>query len=718
MRALRLLLLGLACVAAAAGPMAEAPVQPGSPAWQALAALPLREGSTLNHGAAELLVQWRRPDEADALRRRLLALHWQACGDPSVLPPPGETLERWLRSEAPAPSVDALADAWRRAMSACLRAEPIRERPPADHIALDPVAAVPGLWKPERHGYGLGMWRLTNTGSLALALQPLAVGLQWGTTVVPARCGLTRREPLLAPGASADWACALDAPLPPEASGQPRWHWSPPSLVSEADRRAQAQRLQPQSTALSKLQLRHAGCESQGNCSEAQRRALAEAADAREQAASTAAAALQTAQQEQRLRERREQKLKTLGLIAALIGGQALFVLLARASGSLWPGRALVMAGAAWLSLLLLREAGESSRDSFAPLVLAMAGVGAIGAGLLLCAVYGFVYQRFFEHERQPSIPARRARPAPTPTPAPVAAPLPAPAPVAAPAPRLSCPHCVSPFAHLRLQGHYGAEVQLDHCDACRLLWFDNGELGRLSGRGWTALLHRLVDGAERATPQPARADAACPHCQTRLQAVHDQTLFGRFVGQACPRGHGSAQRDAALFAARGLFRRPHALETAGLKGEAAACLACGAAREPDAGDCRYCGSPPLVVDLKRLAQSLGLQERRSTLGQGQGLLWACAGCGQSLDAAAHSSCPQCTHPVVALRIEALRPLLEAALARPAITPAELQAARQAQAEVLIAHERMKVDWQREARPRSPVMVMLLGLVRLLGRRD
>lgn len=277
-----------------------------------------------------------------------------------------------------------------------------------------------------------------------------------------------------------------------------------------------------------------------------------------------------------------------------------------------------------------------------------------------------------------------------------------------------ACPHCDHPFVALHLPGHYGREVALDHCDRCRLLWFDNGELGRLSAPGWTGLLRHLVEHAEAGVPHATRSNAACPDCSAPLQKVHDQTLYGHFVGLACPRGHGSAQRDAALFAARGLFRRLHAFERNHLGREAAACLACGAPREPDAGDCSYCDSPPMVVDLRRLAQSLGLQQRASTLGQGQALLWSCGGCGVALDANAEPACPQCQHPVVAQRLEAVRPLLTAAAARPAANSAEQLAARRQQVEALLAHERMRADWEREARPRSPVMVLLLRLAKLL----
>jgi Zn-finger nucleic acid-binding protein len=280
----------------------------------------------------------------------------------------------------------------------------------------------------------------------------------------------------------------------------------------------------------------------------------------------------------------------------------------------------------------------------------------------------------------------------------------------------LKCPHCAAPMAHLGLQGHYDAKIALDHCDACRLLWFDQGELGRLTAKGWLQLLQHLVDHAGDAPQTPVAHPAPdCPRCQRPLQRAHDQTIYGRFVGLACAAGHGSAQRDAALFSARGLFRRLMPFEQSQLSGRAAPCLACGAPREPGPDECSYCGSPPVVVDLKRLSQSLGLTERRSTIGQGEHMMWNCQGCGKPVDATQHTACPQCQHPVVALDLQAVAPLLALAAAVP--PPAPVQA-RIDYAEALLAHERLKRQWQEEARPRSPAVRALLAVARLLmGRR-
>jgi hypothetical protein len=245
----------------------------------------------------------------------------------------------------------------------------------------------------------------------------------------------------------------------------------------------------------------------------------------------------------------------------------------------------------------------------------------------------------------------------------------------------LACPDCRAPMARLDLPGHYGVPVQLDHCDACRQLWFDPGEFGRLGHPAWIQLLQRLAEGAGGALGAPNVASSpGCPVCRRGLQPVHDQTVYGRFKGLQCPAQHGRVQRDATLFASRGLFRRLVATEREVLGDRLGPCMGCGAPSAPGDDDCAYCATPPLVIDLARLSQSLGLSERRSTLGQGSALRWDCQGCGLPVDAVADSTCSQCGHPVVALGWAALGPLLAQAA-----TTNRPQFQAKAQAEALMA---------------------------------
>lgn len=217
----------------------------------------------------------------------------------------------------------------------------------------------------------------------------------------------------------------------------------------------------------------------------------------------------------------------------------------------------------------------------------------------------------------------------------------------------------------LSLTGRGNAWVEVDHCDACRLAWFEPLEFDMLAPRGWVELLSRMARAAADAAgregaPPEARA---CPRCQAGLRAEPQATSFGRHVVHPCPRGHGQAQRDGALLASRGLFRPLLLAERVALATEKRQlhCLPCGAPLDGRAEHCAFCGSPATVIDLPRLAGALGLRDRQRSPDDAPLLRWACHGCGSPLDATRDTACPQCRHPVLAPSLDDLTQLLAAA---------------------------------------------------------
>lgn len=232
------------------------------------------------------------------------------------------------------------------------------------------------------------------------------------------------------------------------------------------------------------------------------------------------------------------------------------------------------------------------------------------------------------------------------------------------------CPQCRGDLQVLQLPAHYQRQVAVDACMACRLVWFDEGESMRIVAPGWIALLSWL--SGHGLAPRPWHGQAlGCPHCAQPLQLRHDRTRYGRFVVQGCPSGHGSVQSWAALLARRGLVRAPTAAERAAMHHEprAWACLNCGAPRtdgaderaDDRADDCAHCGTPALLVDLPRLADSLRPQAaERPTVSAGRLATWACHACGQTLDPTRQAACGSCGHPVMAPVLADLQPLLHA----------------------------------------------------------
>jgi len=236
-------------------------------------------------------------------------------------------------------------------------------------------------------------------------------------------------------------------------------------------------------------------------------------------------------------------------------------------------------------------------------------------------------------------------------------------------APR-ACPQCAQTMAHLVLQGHGGAlSVVVDHCAACRLVWFDAMESVHLSGQGWVRLLRELQRGAQ-SPASAARADTlACPECGNLLKAVHNRTRFGRYPALECPQRHGHLHSHSGMLAERGLVRPllPPELRALAEEQRVLHCFNCGARSDGQHERCSYCTSPLMVIDLPRLAHALLRcpgDDDASPAPDGLPLAWACRGCGQALDPSRELACPQCGHAVVAPTLLDIDPLLAAVDAR------------------------------------------------------
>ncbi|MBL8348327.1 MAG: zf-TFIIB domain-containing protein [Rubrivivax sp.] len=272
-----------------------------------------------------------------------------------------------------------------------------------------------------------------------------------------------------------------------------------------------------------------------------------------------------------------------------------------------------------------------------------------------------------------------------------------------------ACPQCRATMAQRRLRAHTGRTVLVDHCAACRLVWFDMLESVQLAGLGWVELLREMSRGedawgaqgarppssmspaassatssaaastasskassattpATSPTPAPRPPTLPCPVCAQPLKTVHNRTRWGRFPAQECPAGHGHLHTDAGLLAERGLVRPLLPPERAALRAQKRVlhCLSCGALAEGDSDSdiCAWCATPLLVVDLPRLGHALrqrGVDGQPLPPADGVPLRWPCHACGTTLDPTRSPACPQCGAGMLAPAISDLRPLLEAA---------------------------------------------------------
>ncbi|MCW5635599.1 MAG: zf-TFIIB domain-containing protein [Rubrivivax sp.] len=229
-----------------------------------------------------------------------------------------------------------------------------------------------------------------------------------------------------------------------------------------------------------------------------------------------------------------------------------------------------------------------------------------------------------------------------------------------------ACPQCHAHMAQVRLHSHTGGRVLVDHCAACRVVWFDTLESVQLSGLGWVELLREFARDEGQPPVASRPPTLACPLCTRPLKAVHNRTRWGRFPAQECPIGHGHLHSDAGVLAERGLVRPLLPPERGAIAAQRRVlhCLSCGAAAEGDGETCHFCASPLLVVDLPRLAHAL---RQRGAAGEalppadGVPLRWPCHGCGHTLDPTRSAACPQCGAGVVAPSLDDLKPLLDTA---------------------------------------------------------
>ena len=159
----------------------------------------------------------------------------------------------------------------------------------------------------------------------------------------------------------------------------------------------------------------------------------------------------------------------------------------------------------------------------------------------------------------------------------------------------------------LRLAAHYGREMEVDDCPACRLIWFDTNESVALSREGLLQIFVSIREAANAAT-HPMTHRLNCPRCTTALQPTHNLTRYGKTIHLRCPAGHGHAVTHSRFLAEKGLLRPITESDLATPRAEliSVACVNCGAALDA-IKDCRcpFCQSPVVVLDISRALQAL-----------------------------------------------------------------------------------------------------------------
>jgi hypothetical protein len=210
----------------------------------------------------------------------------------------------------------------------------------------------------------------------------------------------------------------------------------------------------------------------------------------------------------------------------------------------------------------------------------------------------------------------------------------------------------------------------------------------RLTGTGVLDLIGAMAH-AQRVAHQPLASDVRCPRCAAVLRTVHNRSRFGPTVQLECPQRHGFAQTFGQWLSEKGLWRELSSADRARLRSVDEArvlhCLNCGAPLGDEAR-CRWCTTPPGVIDVARLAQAVDIEGasdadplHRTPL-QRRGL--NCLACGTELPAGAALRCGSCSATLAIGDLREVRAALDRiapSLRRHQIAPAPHVKARRLQ---------------------------------------
>ena len=154
----------------------------------------------------------------------------------------------------------------------------------------------------------------------------------------------------------------------------------------------------------------------------------------------------------------------------------------------------------------------------------------------------------------------------------------------------------------LTVDGHVGAAVQIDVCEACRAFWFDGYESLQLAP-GSTLKLFQLMS-AQTSTGRGFAGVSGCPRCRRRLAHTHNRQRTTPFEYWRCEQGHGRfiAYLD---FLKEKDFIRPltgEQLNELRQNVQTVNCSNCGAPIDLlHESTCTHCGSPLSILDLPHM---------------------------------------------------------------------------------------------------------------------
>jgi len=164
---------------------------------------------------------------------------------------------------------------------------------------------------------------------------------------------------------------------------------------------------------------------------------------------------------------------------------------------------------------------------------------------------------------------------------------------------------------HLAMAGIYGADIDLDLCFACHVLWLDDRESIQLSPKG-TMDMFRVLHEHNDDPRHALRNRLDCGRCRRRLSLNHDIGKGGRFSYYACPQKHGRLTPFSEFLKEKQFVRELSQTEQNRVRAELkhVQCSSCGAPVDlAKSFQCEHCGAPIAVLDADAVQKTLAQLE-------------------------------------------------------------------------------------------------------------
>jgi len=166
----------------------------------------------------------------------------------------------------------------------------------------------------------------------------------------------------------------------------------------------------------------------------------------------------------------------------------------------------------------------------------------------------------------------------------------------------MKCPGCSTEMTSMTLDGHSGAQVNIDVCAACQAFWFDRMESLQLSA-GSTLKLMKFI--GEHSSPGKPSLPAVlhCPRCATALRLAHNMQRNMPFTYWRCGNDDGHFIGFFEFLKEKNFIHPLSAEQIKELRQNVqfVNCSNCGASINLESDSvCSFCHAPISMLDMKQ----------------------------------------------------------------------------------------------------------------------